>query len=122
MRLSVRGTDEEQENKTMEKIEMKNFGKTGIVRAICISTVRGVEKKRIDEGHFLRDFGIEGDAHAGNWHRQVSLLSYDRVEAFNARGAEERMVLLERIWSWRELTFAAFLWEHVWYAGKLNWK
>ena len=88
MRLSVRGTDEEQENKTMEKIEMKNFGKTGIVRAICISTVRGVEKKRIDEGHFLRDFGIEGDAHAGNWHRQVSLLSYDRVEAFNARGAE----------------------------------
>ncbi len=88
MRLSSRGTDKEQENKTMEKIEMKNFGKTGIVRAICISTVRGVEKKRIDEGHFLRDFGIEGDAHAGNWHRQVSLLSYDRVEAFNARGAE----------------------------------
>lgn len=67
---------------------MGNFGKIGVVRAICISAVRGVEKKRIDEGHFLRDFGIEGDAHAGNWHRQVSLLSYDRVEAFNARGAD----------------------------------
>lgn len=33
------------------------------------------------------NFGIEGDAHGGNWHRQVSLLSYDKVEEFNSRGA-----------------------------------
>jgi len=36
----------------------------------------------------VADWGIEGDAHAGSWHRQVSLLSYDRVEEFRARGAE----------------------------------
>ena len=34
------------------------------------------------------DWGIEGDAHGGKWHRQISLLSYDKIEAFRARGAE----------------------------------
>lgn len=61
--------------------------KKGVVRAICISEARGTEKHRVEEGHFLVGFGIEGDAHGGNWHRQVSLLSYDRVEEFNRRGA-----------------------------------
>ncbi len=61
---------------------------TGIVRAICISDRRGIEKHSIPEGHFLVDFGIEGDAHGGNWHRQVSLLSYDKVKDFNERGAD----------------------------------
>ena len=56
---------------------------TGVVKAICISDKRGIEKRAIEEGHFLVDFGIEGDAHAGRWHRQVSLLSYDKVRAFN---------------------------------------
>ena len=59
----------------------------GVVRAVCISEKKGVEKHSVPEGHFLVNFGIEGDAHAGNWHRQVSLLSYDKVEAFNQRGA-----------------------------------
>lgn len=62
-------------------------GLLGVVRAICISEKRGTEKRCIDEGHFLVDFGIEGDAHGGKWHRQVSLLSYDKVKAFNERGA-----------------------------------
>lgn len=62
-------------------------GLFGVVRAICISEKRGTEKRCIDEGHFLVDFGIEGDAHGGKWHRQVSLLSYDKVKAFNERGA-----------------------------------
>lgn len=60
---------------------------TGIVRAICISDVRGIEKHAIPSAHLIRDYGIEGDAHAGKWHRQVSLLSYDKVKAFNERGA-----------------------------------
>ena len=61
---------------------------TGVVKAICISDIRGIEKRAIEEGHFLVDFGIEGDAHGGSWHRQVSLLSYDKVKAFNERGAD----------------------------------
>lgn len=60
---------------------------TGTVRAVCISDHRGTEKHSIEEAHLIPDFGIEGDAHAGNWHRQVSLLSYERVKDFNERGA-----------------------------------
>ena len=64
-----------------------DFNETGVVKAICISPARGTEKHTIPEGHFIPDFGIEGDAHAGTWHRQVSLLSYNKVEEFNKRGA-----------------------------------
>ena len=39
------------------------------------------------KARLIEDFGIEGDAHAGKWHRQVSLLSWESVEAFRARGA-----------------------------------
>ena len=60
---------------------------TGTVRAICISREKGTEKRPIPEAHFIKDFGIEGDAHGGRWHRQVSLLSYDKVKAFNEKGA-----------------------------------
>lgn len=58
----------------------------GVVKAVCISTARGTEKHAIEEANFIKDYGIEGDAHAGKWHRQVSLLSYNKVEEFNAKG------------------------------------
>ena len=58
----------------------------GVVKAICISTERGTEKHAIEQANFIADYGIEGDAHAGKWHRQVSLLSYNKVEEFNAKG------------------------------------
>lgn len=60
----------------------------GVVKAICISDRRGIEKHAIKEAHFIKDYGIEGDAHAGKWHRQVSLLSYDKVKEFNEHGAD----------------------------------
>ena len=60
----------------------------GEIIAICISEKRGIQKKRIPEAEFVEDWGIKGDAHAGKWHRQVSLLSHDKIEAFRARGAD----------------------------------
>ena len=36
--------------------------------------------------HLTVNHGIDGDAHAGPWHRQISLLSYEKVEKFNRRG------------------------------------
>ena len=60
----------------------------GEIIAICISEKRGTQKKRIPEAEFVEDWGIKGDAHVGKWHRQVSLLSHDKIEAFRARGAE----------------------------------
>ncbi|MEL7625022.1 MAG: molybdopterin-binding protein [Clostridiales bacterium] len=60
---------------------------TGIVRAVCISDVRGIQKHDIGSARLSPDWGLAGDAHGGNWHRQVSLLSYDKIQEFNARGA-----------------------------------
>ena len=59
----------------------------GKVIAICTSPARGTQKKPVPSARFTVDWGIEGDAHGGRWHRQVSLLSADKIEAFNARGA-----------------------------------
>lgn len=58
----------------------------GKVLAICISERRGTQKVKINEAKFIEDFGIENDAHAGKWHRQVSLISNEKIEAFKARG------------------------------------
>lgn len=60
----------------------------GIVKAICISKKKGTQKHRVEEAVFVEDYGIENDAHAGKWHRQVSLLSYDKIEDFKKRGAD----------------------------------
>lgn len=49
------------------------------ITAICISEVRGIQKHEIPEAYLRANHGIEGDAHAGDWHRQVSLLSVDSV-------------------------------------------
>ena len=59
----------------------------GKVMAVCVSEARGTPKRNIGRARLRADWGVEGDAHAGNWHRQVSLLSYEAVQAFNARGA-----------------------------------
>lgn len=60
----------------------------GKILAVCTSSRRGTQKEEKEEVRLIENFGIEGDAHAGNWHRQVSLLSYDRVREFNSRGAD----------------------------------
>ena len=60
----------------------------GIVKAVCISEAKGTAKKNIGKCKLIENWGLEKDAHAGNWHRQVSLLSYEAVEAFKARGAK----------------------------------
>lgn len=59
----------------------------GIVKAVCISEKKGTAKRNVGECRFIEDWGLENDAHAGKWHRQVSLLSFDEVEKFRARGA-----------------------------------
>ena len=60
----------------------------GTVLAVCTSAKKGVQKRDAGSGKFVVDWGIEGDAHAGHWHRQVSLLSADKIEAFRAKGAD----------------------------------
>lgn len=58
------------------------------VTAVNISERKGVIKHPIDKGHFIVNHGLEGDAHAGNWHRQVSLLGQESIDKMKASGVE----------------------------------
>lgn len=53
------------------------------VLAVNISETKGVVKKPIRKGYFEVDHGLVGDAHAGNWHRQVSLLGQESIDKLN---------------------------------------
>lgn len=60
----------------------------GKVISVNISEIRGIQKHNVGRAKLIEDYGIENDAHAGKWHRQVSLLSHEKIEAFRAKGAE----------------------------------
>ena len=60
----------------------------GTIVAICTSPAKGTAKTNVGRGELVADWGLAGDAHAGHWHRQISLLSADKVRDFNARGAQ----------------------------------
>ena len=60
----------------------------GVIKGICISEKRGTAKHEIEEAILAKDWGIQGDAHAGHWHRQVSLLSDEKIEEFRKKGAD----------------------------------
>ena len=59
----------------------------GIIKAVCISEKKGTEKHPVNEIVLKENFGIEGDAHAGKWHRQISLLGIASIELMKAKGA-----------------------------------
>lgn len=59
----------------------------GTVIAVCTSKKKGTAKKSVPAARLIPEHGLEDDAHAGSWHRQVSLLSHEKIEAFRARGA-----------------------------------
>ena len=60
----------------------------GKVVAICVSEAKGTPKKPIPSGKLVKEWGFEGDAHAGDWHRQVSLLAMESIEKMQAIGAD----------------------------------
>ncbi|MHC4563919.1 MAG: molybdenum cofactor synthesis domain-containing protein [Planctomycetota bacterium] len=59
------------------------------VQAICISDAKGERKTPVESAIFRADYGIESDAHAGQWHRQVSLLAAEDVETIRRKGATD---------------------------------
>ena len=60
----------------------------GQVVAICLSEARGTPKQCLNEALLIGGLGLKGDAHAGDWHRQVSVLPEERILAFRESGAE----------------------------------
>ncbi len=61
---------------------------TGWIRAISISSEKGMPKHNVPEAELQADFGIVGDAHAGSGLRQVSLLDMASIEDLRQKGAE----------------------------------
>lgn len=55
---------------------------------VCTSKEKGTRKKRCDSALLVANHGIRGDAHAGDWHRQISLLALEQIEAFRSAGAD----------------------------------
>ncbi len=58
------------------------------VIGICISEKKGIQKTPVERARLIANHGIENDAHAGKWHRQVSLLNLEKIENFRKRGAD----------------------------------
>lgn len=66
-----------------ERIELDQPGR---LLHVCISAKKGVCKHAVPSANVLVDHGLEGDAHAGGWHRQVSLLAHEDIEFMRAKG------------------------------------
>jgi MOSC domain-containing protein YiiM len=58
------------------------------VLAVCISEKKGERKKPVEAVELREDHGIVGDAHAGDWHRQVSLLAQESIDKMRALGLD----------------------------------
>lgn len=58
----------------------------GKIVAVCTSVDKGMRKKNIGEGKLVKEYGLEGDAHAGKWHRQVSLLASESIQKMKDKG------------------------------------
>lgn len=60
----------------------------GQIIAVCTSVNKGERKTDTGNGLLVKGFGLEGDAHGGDWHRQVSLLATESIAKMQAAGLE----------------------------------
>ena len=57
----------------------------GRVIAVCVSSSKGTVKQNVGSGKLIEEYGIEGDAHGGFAHRQVSLIASEDIETMRAK-------------------------------------
>ena len=62
--------------------------KRGIVVSISTSAKKGTKKTPVESALLRVEHGVDGDAHAGPWHRQVSLLAEESIEKMRAKGLD----------------------------------
>ncbi len=60
----------------------------GKVLAVCLSPEKGGRKKDFGKGVLVAGFGLEGDGHGGDWHRQISLLAQESIAKMLAKGLD----------------------------------
>ena len=61
----------------------------GVIKAVCTSDIKGIQKTEQAVIELRPNWGIEGDAHAAPWHRQVSLLPYEHRAIYNRKRKRE---------------------------------
>jgi len=61
---------------------------SSLVLKVCISEKKGIQKQPVREAQAVAGFGLQGDAHGGDWHRQVSLLADESAQVMRDRGAQ----------------------------------
>lgn len=59
---------------------------TAAIVSINVSERKTVRKKSVEKANVIAEYGIDGDAHAGDWHRQVSLLALESIEKMKQMG------------------------------------
>lgn len=62
----------------------------GKIVAVCISEKKGTQKRDVGTRRLIEHFGLEGDAHAGKWHRQISLLARESADIMREKGLKIR--------------------------------
>lgn len=60
----------------------------GRIIAVCTSEKKGTRKKNVGSGVMIVNFGLEGDAHGGEWHRQISLLAIESIQKMQEKGLD----------------------------------
>ncbi len=74
-------------NNQMELDEKTATGKkAGRIVAVSISKKKGIPKSNVNSAKLIENYGIEGDIHAGKWHRQVSFLALESIDKMRAKG------------------------------------
>ena len=63
-----------------------NSDTKGKVTAVSVSLKKGIPKTNTDKIRLIEGHGIENDAHAGDWHRQVSFLALESIEKMKKKG------------------------------------
>mgnify|MGYP006914991605 CR=1 FL=1 len=71
----------------------------GIIRGICTSDIRGIQKSEVQEADIEVDWGIVGDAHGGKWHRQISCFRWSAFRNFVSEGRMWNLAHSEKILS-----------------------
>lgn len=69
---------------------MTNDEVKGKIVAINISKKKGIPKTNVQQATLIENYGIEGDTHAGNWHRQISLLGIESIKKMREKGLNVR--------------------------------
>ncbi len=69
-------------------MEAEAFLSEGRIVAVSVSQSKGIKKSNLPECKLLEDKGLDGDAHAGDWHRQVSLLAMESIDKIRGKGLD----------------------------------